>query len=1608
MGHRLLRSGVVASSCAAVVAGLLAGGVVPASAAVPSAVVPAEDSAVSGEGGVESVGPIPVVSGSGVVAPVGPAEVAVLPDGGVASGVKPFIAVPGLMDVSGSVDVRVVDASLPGVADGAVVWSGRMTSGWAPVGASLPAGGAYRVDVSADGREWRGVGWFVVRGAWAAGGSDLSVGAMSASQVSGGVSWGWSSPGLPGPAGMGSVSLGWSAGWAPPVSGRAGLPVGVPAGWRVGVGTGSPWASVLVSGADGIARVVGWDGSVLVFRRNADGVWVQVTGGAPGFSNELRRVDGSTWEFVSAQGVTTRFSGGDAVSGQQVFRVRSVFGAGKQWASVAWDDRGRVASVTNEVGRVASLSYAGASGAGCESSSWSGGWAAVPAGMLCAVSYPDGSSTQLGYVSGVAGDAQVGLVKDPGDVATTLGWDSRGRLVAERGAFANRVALVDASAKSVVTRVGYDASGRAQRVTLPSGAVQQLAFPNVSEQVLRSWVRDRDAAEPVTVSSTLVAGDFRLVKTSWLDPTSWVTLRSKDASGLSSRVEVDDRGRVSRMVDGLGRVTTYDYNDLGLVIGTTGPVASGKGTRTGQDFDTAGSGSQEKDLVGLRALVGSGANRQPEFWPASPARGGLSYAWSGRPADWAGQATGVWDPPAADQQKAREAGGWVLRVQSSGATVRVRVGSQVCEVNGGGECPVAAWSGDYTQVSVEITRGQPQGWFAVSAAPKGEQPKEITFTDVTPGYGLATVSSTNDVFPGRSAQPQTRSVFADPASGTPTQVTSPGGLVSRYSYEEGGWGRLVRATTAGGATQSTTYWPDNAQVSLPQVCGGGQVTVSGQMKSVTRQDKSTVQSWPDLSGRVVAQQLVGPGGDTQTSCTDYFADGSVRSSRVFNSAGALVEESTLDPAVGGDFRVTRTTVTAGPGAGDVALRQVWSQSTSNLLGQVVEATGSSGVVSRTTYNGLGAPLTVTTTAADGTRLVTENTYRSSDGQLASVSVNGVKAATLAYDSFARVASVTYPSGVQTSYAYDPAGRATGSTLVSGSARWSHRLDMTAFGRITGETLTRGGAADERRAYSYDPGTGRLAKATITSGTGASAQATTFDYGFGAESGTCAADAYSPGKDGLRTSGARDGTGYVTCYDAAGRATSTTDRLVTGGAAKAQLSYDGFGRVTAISGADPVQVSWGLGSSMTRLVQGGDDTATITMQDLAGVTLLRSVTTATGTSAVRYAGAFTLATDATGAPGAVVATQYGLPGGVQVSVAGGQAVATFPDLSGSAMATIALPALTGASGNPVRPGGTAEPSLSGLSASPRFGPYGEPLAAPSGGDGIKDYTWRAGMGLETLPGAASITVMGARPYHPGLGLFLTPDPVIDGGDALYSYTSGDPINYRDPSGGSEQSSWGTLLAMIGGGIAAVVAGGAAIGAFKATSVGGANAAGWISGFVGALAIAGGTYLAVTAGADSDTGLMIAGIAIAAAGAAAGVTGVVKGIKQVRALKMAPKVSIIEAAPPPAVAQTNVIAEAPQAPTPAFTRTDHLPSAEKLVLRSYEEHLEAIGDFTAYDLRMVRIARADGDAIRAGFKEAIDYNASPGSALKFHQDQWLGLKQQQMFMDDLVDAANNIKF
>ena len=75
----------------------------------------------------------------------------------------------------------------------------------------------------------------------------------------------------------------------------------------------------------------------------------------------------------------------------------------------------------------------------------------------------------------------------------------------------------------------------------------------------------------------------------------------------------------------------------------------------------------------------------------------------------------------------------------------------------------------------------------------------------------------------------------------------------------------------------------------------------------------------------------------------------------------------------------------------------------------------------------------------------------------------------------------------------------------------------------------------------------------------------------------------------------------------------------------------------------------------------------------------------------------------------------------------------------------------------------------------YDPYGKTVASGNPGGNAFAYTGREedGMGLYYYR---------ARYYHPGLGRFVSEDPIgLAGGDNLYSYVGGNPVSYRDPTG-----------------------------------------------------------------------------------------------------------------------------------------------------------------------------------------------------------------------------------
>ena len=477
-----------------------------------------------------------------------------------------------------------------------------------------------------------------------------------------------------------------------------------------------------------------------------------------------------------------------------------------------------------------------------------------------------------------------------------------------------------------------------------------------------------------------------------------------------------------------------------------------------------------------------------------------------------------------------------------------------------------------------------------------------------------------------------------------------------------------------------------------------------------------------------------------------------------------------------------------------------STTTVNLLGMPVTYVDEHGTTTRTTYGPVGDPATVTVTppgAAQPTMTMAYS-YRQSDAALTRIVLNDRTAVQVTYASSSdnRITGITYGTGadaIGVSMEYTGSGQPRLLVAAGGGYRVRQEMTYTQFGRLLSSALRVTGTEtlEESRSYTYDAARRMTGALIRTNG-----QDTDYRYTFAATQADRCGSAY-PGasRDGLRTGGSRNGVAYTTCYDAEGRATATTDPLLSGDATATtpvRLEYDNLGRVrTVTGGAADVDIAWEARTQVSSVADGqGAARVTTGMISFADRIVAKSVRTSAGTSSALYSYTSPLDTSPTlllagtlGAPGPVQSYSLGLPGGASVTIpVNGSATMTLPGLDGSAAVAVRAPAFD----LPVS--GSRDP-VTGVGLLPRFGPFGEALSVPSAPiSAAPSYAWQATSRLETLGGPSSITLMGARPYLAALGLFLAVDPALNASDSLYTYTPGDPVNGLDSTGNANEWSW----------------------------------------------------------------------------------------------------------------------------------------------------------------------------------------------------------------------------
>ena len=349
----------------------------------------------------------------------------------------------------------------------------------------------------------------------------------------------------------------------------------------------------------------------------------------------------------------------------------------------------------------------------------------------------------------------------------------------------------------------------------------------------------------------------------------------------------------------------------------------------------------------------------------------------------------------------------------------------------------------------------------------------------------------------------------------------------------------------------------------------------------------------------------------------------------------------------------------------------------------------------------------------------------------------------------RLAEVVYANATRVPAAgdlpYDSMGRLTKLewTKTAGTVLASDQVTYSRDSRVTDQTVD-GVDAFVGDNFTYDA-FGRL--------TGAKIPGQSLTYGYGTVSGCTVSDA---GENTNRsTTSVNGGAATTYCYDKADRLLSTTDP------AAATIAYDGRGN-TKVLGAQTM--AWdGADRHMATSVDNAGTVSTVTYRRDA---MDRIVERTEASATVRYghtgggdSGAFTMTT-----ANAVIDRHLGLLGGVLLTRTATAQAWDYPNIHGDIVVS-------------------ADGTGTEVGTKRSYDPFGQALTGvPDNSAGNLDYGWLGShqRPLEHAAGIATIE-MGARPYVPSLGRFLSVDPVEAGSCNDYDYVCGDPVNGFDIRG-----------------------------------------------------------------------------------------------------------------------------------------------------------------------------------------------------------------------------------
>ncbi|HWL37079.1 MAG TPA: RHS repeat-associated core domain-containing protein [Frankiaceae bacterium] len=376
----------------------------------------------------------------------------------------------------------------------------------------------------------------------------------------------------------------------------------------------------------------------------------------------------------------------------------------------------------------------------------------------------------------------------------------------------------------------------------------------------------------------------------------------------------------------------------------------------------------------------------------------------------------------------------------------------------------------------------------------------------------------------------------------------------------------------------------------------------------------------------------------------------------------------------------------------------------------------------TTRNGAGLPVGLTTSLDAANPYVAATTYRP-DGQVSSRSLVGGVTRSYAYDSVARLSTTVSTA---------PVGGVPDATIEDVGYTYDSDGNVVSVRDAKASATT----TSQRECFEYDP-LNRLTRAYTTGTTCAESPTLTFgvdpyDLGYGyddlgnirqARDGAVTTDYTYTGSGHAHAPASIGSVAYG--YDANGATTSRG----SGGTAQ-QYSWDKLHRLKAVTGAG----------------------AATFVYDADGTRLLRT----SGGTTTLYLDGMELASTAAGGTTTVAATRY--YGGFAVRTASNAVHVLLRNRQNSSS--------------------VAYDTTADVATYQRYTPYGSrrgatPLA-------LTDRRF-----LDKTEDASGLVAMGARYYDPGIGRFLSVDPLADLNApqslASYSYSLGNPATLADPSG-----------------------------------------------------------------------------------------------------------------------------------------------------------------------------------------------------------------------------------